>query len=248
MLLFAGLGNPGARYASNRHNVGFMAADAIHRRHSFSPWSKKFHAEIAEGRLGDEKILLLKPQTMMNLSGHSIGEAMRFLKLAPDQVVVFYDELDLAPGRFRMKVGGGTAGHNGIRSIVAQADANVRRARVGIGHPGVKELVHIHVLSDFAKAEESAWVEPLIEACAKALPFLAAGEDERYQTEVMRLAPAISVTQCHVTCSNIHCRTSQPRTRASRNSRRSVDERGVLVATWCLRILRASRRSGSGRH
>ena len=151
MLLFAGLGNPGARHASNRHNVGFMAADAIHRRHSFSPWSKKFHAEIAEGRLGDEKILLIKPQTFMNLSGQAVGEALRFYKIDLGDLVVFYDELDLAPGKVRVKTGGGAGGHNGIRSIDGHCGQDYRRVRIGIGHPGIKEMVSPHVLSDFSQ-------------------------------------------------------------------------------------------------
>ncbi len=193
MLLLVGLGNPGAKYARNRHNVGFMALDAIADRHGFGPRRAKFQGEIAEGVIdtpdGRVKALALWPQTFMNDSGRAVGEAARFFKIAPGDVVVFYDELDLAPGRFRMKTGGGHAGHNGVRSIIAQFDREVRRARIGIGHPGDKALVYGHVLSDFAKAEE-AWVEALCDACARAAPFLAAGDDERYQAEVMRLAPA----------------------------------------------------------
>ncbi|MEZ5938125.1 MAG: aminoacyl-tRNA hydrolase [Hyphomonadaceae bacterium] len=194
MLLIAGLGNPGPGYAGHRHNIGFQAIDRMAERFGFGPWRRKFQGELAEGRIplpdgGQEKTLLLKPQTFMNNSGHSIGEAMRFHKLAPEHVVVFYDELDLAPGRLRMKVGGGAAGHNGIRSIIAQADPGVRRARMGIGHPGHKDRVHGYVLSDFAKADQD-WLGRLLDACAEALPFLAAGDDDRYQAEVMRLAPA----------------------------------------------------------
>ncbi len=136
MLLLAGLGNPGAKYANNRHNVGFMAVDAIARRHSFSPWSRKFQAEIAEGRLGGEKALLLKPQTFMNLSGQAVGEALRFYKLDPSAVTVLYDEIDLAPGKIRVKIGGGAGGHNGIRSIDQHIGQNYRRVRIGVGHPG----------------------------------------------------------------------------------------------------------------
>jgi peptidyl-tRNA hydrolase, PTH1 family len=194
MLLIAGLGNPGAKYAGHRHNIGFRVAERIAARYAFGPWRSRFHAEASEGSVtlpdgAKEKVLLLKPQTFMNESGRSIGEAMKFHKLTPAQVVVFYDELDLAPGRFRMKTGGGAAGHNGIRSIIAQADADVRRARMGIGHPGHKDKVHGYVLSDFAK-NDAEWVNALVDACAEALPFLAAGDDERYQTEVMRLAPS----------------------------------------------------------
>jgi peptidyl-tRNA hydrolase, PTH1 family len=194
MLLIAGLGNPGPAYAGHRHNIGFMAVDRIAERHGFGPWRSKFQGVVAEGRLptpdgGSVKAQLLKPQTYMNNSGHSIGEAMRFHKLSSGQVVVFYDELDLAPGRLRMKKGGGAAGHNGIRSIIAQANPDVRRARLGIGHPGDKSLVHGYVLSNFAKADLD-WVEALLTACADAVPCLAAGDDDRYQAEVMRLAPA----------------------------------------------------------
>jgi PTH1 family peptidyl-tRNA hydrolase len=194
MLLIVGLGNPGAKYAGHRHNIGFRVVDRIAARYGFGPWRTRFQGEVAEGTIAaadgsKARILLLKPQTMMNNSGYSVGEAMRFHKLAPTDVVVFYDEIDLAPGRFRMKTGGGAAGHNGIRSIVAQADAGVRRARMGVGHPGDKSLVYAHVLSDFAKADE-AWVNALTDACVEALPLLVAGQDARYQTEVMRLAPA----------------------------------------------------------
>lgn len=193
MLILAGLGNPGAKYAGNRHNIGFMAADAIASRWRFGPERARFQSLAAEGSIdtpaGPVKALLLKPQTYMNESGRAVDEAMRFFKLKPADVVVFYDEIDMAPGRFRMKTGGGAAGHNGIRSIISLVGADFRRARMGVGHPGDKELVHGHVLSDFAKSEKS-WLEPLINACADELPLLVAGEDEKYQNEVMRLAPA----------------------------------------------------------
>ncbi|MBI1251245.1 MAG: aminoacyl-tRNA hydrolase [Alphaproteobacteria bacterium] len=190
MLLLAGLGNPGPKYAGNRHNIGFMAIDAITRRHGFGPWRKKFQGEIAEGAIDGVRCLALKPQTFMNESGRSVGEAARFHKIAPLGVVAFYDEIDLAPGRFRMKTGGGAAGHNGIRSIIASpVGEGFRRARLGVGHPGHKDQVHGYVLSDFAKAD-AGWVDKLIEAVAAAAPFLARGEDDKYQAEVMRLAPA----------------------------------------------------------
>lgn len=190
MLLLAGLGNPGPKYAGNRHNIGFMAVEAIAERHGLGPWRKRFQGEAAEGSIAGVKVLALKPQTFMNESGRSVGEAASFFKLTPAQVVVFYDELDLAPGRFRMKTGGGAAGHNGIRSIAASPIGDAfRRARLGIGHPGDKAKVLGHVLGDFAKADE-AWVKALLDACAAAAPLLAAGEDEKYQAEVMRLAPA----------------------------------------------------------
>jgi PTH1 family peptidyl-tRNA hydrolase len=167
-----------------------MAVDAIARAHGFGPWKKKFQGELSEGHIDGVRTLLLKPQTFMNESGRAVGEAANFHKLGPHQVVVFYDEIDLAPGRFRMKTGGGAAGHNGIRSIIASSvGEGFRRARMGVGHPGQKELVHHYVLSDFYKTE-TEWVQKLLDACARAASFLAKGEDEKYQGEVMRLAPA----------------------------------------------------------
>jgi len=193
MLILAGLGNPGARYAGNRHNIGFMAADAIASRWRFGSPRARFQSITAEGAIdtpqGAVRALLLKPQTWMNESGRAIGEAAKFFKVEPKNVVVFYDEIDMAPGRFRMKTGGGAAGHNGIRSTIAAIGPDFRRARLGVGHPGHKDLVHGYVLNDFAKAEQP-WVKALLEACADALPFLAAGDDERYQAEVLRLAPS----------------------------------------------------------
>lgn len=190
MLLLVGLGNPGAKYAGNRHNIGFMAVEEIARAHGFGPWKKKFQGEVSEGHIGGVRALALKPQTFMNESGRAVGEAAGFHKIAPTSVVVFYDEIDLAPGRFRMKTGGGAAGHNGIRSIIASpVGEGFRRARLGVGHPGVKELVHGYVLSDFHKAD-AAWVRDLLDAIAKAAPLLAQGEDGKFQGEIMRLAPA----------------------------------------------------------
>lgn len=193
MLLIAGLGNPGPSYAKNRHNVGFMAVDEIARRWGFSAARSRFQSQAAEGTIdtphGPVRALILKPQTYYNESGRAVGEAMKFFKLKPADVVVFYDEIDMAPGRFRMKTGGGAAGNNGIRSVTSQIGPDFRRARIGTGHPGNKALVHGHVLSDFHKAELK-WLEPLLQACADALPLLAVGEDEKYQAEVMRLAPA----------------------------------------------------------
>jgi peptidyl-tRNA hydrolase, PTH1 family len=190
MLLFAGLGNPGAQYASNRHNVGFMAADAIARRHDFSPWSKKFQGLIAEGTIGGEKILLIKPQTFMNLSGQAIGEALRFYKLAPSVLTVFYDELDLVAGKVRAKIAGGTGGHNGIKSIDAHIGKEYRRVRIGIGHPGVKELVHGHVLGDFAKAD-AGWLEPLLESIADSAGYLVKNDDNGFMNRVSLAVQAI---------------------------------------------------------
>lgn len=190
MLLIVGLGNPGAKYAGNRHNIGFMAADALAAGYKFGPWKKKFRGEICEGQIGGVRTLILKPQTYYNDSGHSVAEAARFYKIPPKQIVVFYDEIDLAPGRFRMKTGGGAAGNNGVRSMIAWLDDDTfRRARMGTGHPGDKDKVMGHVLSDFHKAEHS-WRDALLEAIVKSAPLLAQGEDEKFQGEVMRLAPA----------------------------------------------------------
>ena len=193
MLIIVGQGNPGAKYAHNRHNIGFLALKAIAARWKFAPERSKFHSLIAEGAIdtpgGPVKALLLKPQTFYNETGRAVSEAMKFYKAAPADVVVFYDEIDLAPGRFRMKTGGGAAGNNGVRSITAHIGPDFRRARMGTGHPGHKEKVMGHVLSDFHKVDQ-AWVNALCNACAEALPLLAMGEDEKYQTEVMRLAPA----------------------------------------------------------
>jgi PTH1 family peptidyl-tRNA hydrolase len=183
MFLIAGLGNPGGKYQGNRHNIGFMAVDAIYRRHSFSPWSKKFKAEIAEGELGGQKVLLLKPQTFMNLSGEAVGEAMRFYKLKPADLAVIYDELDLAAGKARLKIGGGHGGHNGIKSIDAHCGKEYRRLRLGIGHPGAKELVHNHVLGDFAKADQ-AWLEPLLDTLADHADMLVRGEDSQLMNKI----------------------------------------------------------------
>jgi PTH1 family peptidyl-tRNA hydrolase len=189
MLIIAGLGNPGTKYEKNRHNIGFMAVDEVARRWRFGAERAKFQSVIAEGEVEGTKVLLLKPQTFMNNSGHAVGEAARFYKVTPDRVIVFHDEIDLAPGRFRMKTGGGAAGQNGVRSLISQLGPDFRRARMGVGHPGRPELVHAHVLSDFHKAEQQ-WLEALLNACADALPFSVRGEDERYQAEVLRLAPA----------------------------------------------------------
>ncbi|MEM9045586.1 MAG: aminoacyl-tRNA hydrolase [Pseudomonadota bacterium] len=181
MQLFVGLGNPGTKYARNRHNIGWMALDEIAR--GFGAWRAKFQGEISEGRLGAEKILLLKPHTFMNLSGQSVGEAMRFYKLAPSDVVVFHDELDLAPGKCRVKTGGGHAGHNGLRSIHSHIGSDYIRIRMGIGHPGDKSQVSGYVLHDFAKADD-AWLDPLIQGIGDGAPKLAAGDHAGFQNAV----------------------------------------------------------------
>ncbi len=183
MLLFVGLGNPGARYAGNRHNIGFMAVDAIAKRHGFPPWRRRFQGVASEGTLGGERVLLLLPGTFMNESGRAVEEAAHFYKIGLDGIVVFHDELDLPPGKLRIKTGGGVAGHNGLRSISAHLGNEYRRARIGIGHPGVKELVHSYVLSDFAKSEQG-WVDTMCEAVADNAALLAKGPDSSFQNKV----------------------------------------------------------------
>lgn len=183
MLLLVGLGNPGPRYARNRHNIGFMVLDEIVRRHGFGPWRARFQGQAAEGRIGDARVLALKPETYMNESGRAVGEALRFFKLAPDQVLVLHDEIDLAPGKVRVKTGGGAGGHNGIRSIDNHIGREYRRVRLGVGHPGDKERVHGHVLQDFAKAE-MPWVEKLIDCVAAEIPLLVAGDDAAFMSRV----------------------------------------------------------------
>ena len=183
MRLFVGLGNPGSRYAKNRHNVGFLAVDAIARAHNAGPWRRRFQGETAEAGIDGERVLLLKPQTYMNESGRAVAEAQRFFKIELRDVIVFHDELDLPPAKLRVKIGGGNAGHNGLRSITAHCGNDYRRVRVGIGHPGDKALVHPYVLSDFAKAEE-AWVDDLCRACADHAALLAKGDDAGFQNKV----------------------------------------------------------------
>jgi peptidyl-tRNA hydrolase, PTH1 family len=184
MQLLVGLGNPGAQYALHRHNIGFMAADAIAEVHRFDPWRVRFQGLAAEGRIGGIKLLLLKPMTWMNESGRSVGEAMRFYKLTPADVTVFYDELDLAPGKVRVKVGGGTAGHNGIRSTVAHIGEEFRRVRLGIGHPGHKDRVTGHVLGNFARAELDGWAPDVLGAVAAEVEWLLKGDDARFMNDV----------------------------------------------------------------
>lgn len=190
MKLFAGLGNPGAKYRANRHNIGFMAVDAIAGAHGFSPWRTKFQGEVSEGRLGSEKAVLLKPMTFMNLSGQSVVEALHFFKLDPVDLVVFHDELDLAPGKLRCKQGGGHAGHNGLRSIHAHIGPDYARVRLGIGHPGHKDRVAPYVLSDFAKADHN-WLDEMMRGIADGASALAAGDAARFSNAVaLRMAPS----------------------------------------------------------
>ena len=184
MRLAVGLGNPGAEYARQRHNVGFMAADAIAMRHRLGPWRRKFRGEVAEGELAGVRVLLLKPLTYMNESGRAVAEAARFYKIAPSDIVVLHDELDLAPGKVRVKLGGGVAGHNGLRSIAAALGTpDFWRVRIGIGHPGDKERVLSHVLGEFHKAE-LPWLAELLTALADAFELLIAGDDARFMNKV----------------------------------------------------------------
>ncbi|KYO57788.1 MAG: aminoacyl-tRNA hydrolase [Tistrella sp.] len=183
MWLLVGLGNPGPEYAGNRHNIGFMAVDEIVRRHGFSPWRRKFQGEISEGRIGPERAIALKPLTYMNESGRSVAEAARFHKIEPGRIVVFHDELDLAPSKMRVKTGGGHAGHNGLRDITRHMGADFVRVRLGIGHPGDKARVHGWVLGDFARAEQD-WLRDLTDAVAVHLPLLLAGRESDYMSKV----------------------------------------------------------------
>ncbi len=189
MQLFVGLGNPGGKYAANRHNIGFMALDRIADDHGFSPWKSKFQAQLCEGRLGSEKVMLLKPETFMNLSGQAVGEAMRFFKLTSEDVTVFHDELDLAPSKCRVKMGGGHAGHNGLRSIHQHIGPDYQRVRLGVGHPGRKELVAAYVLHDFHKADQD-WLDDLLRGISDGAAALAAGDPGKFQNAVaLRVNP-----------------------------------------------------------
>ena len=183
MLLFVGLGNPGRQYARNRHNIGFMAVERIAREHDFAPFRSRFQGRVSEGRIGTEHAILLMPETYMNESGRAVQEAVRFYKIGLDGIVVLHDELDLAPGKCRIKIGGGAAGHNGLRSIDAHVGQNYKRIRLGIGHPGDKALVHAYVLNDFGKSEEG-WVDCLCDAVARNAALVAKGDDAGFQNKV----------------------------------------------------------------
>ncbi|MCB1406569.1 MAG: aminoacyl-tRNA hydrolase [Rhodobacteraceae bacterium] len=190
MKLIVGLGNPGAKYAQNRHNIGFMVLDRLAEDHGFAPWKPRFQGLVSDGRLGGERVTLLKPQTFMNLSGQAVGEAMRYLKLEAADVIVLHDELDLAPGKLRLKQGGGHAGHNGLRSMIQHIGDGFARVRLGIGHPGHKDAVAGYVLHDFAKADGD-WLDDLLRGISDGAAFLAAGEGARFQNAVaQRMAPA----------------------------------------------------------
>lgn len=183
MLLVVGLGNPGSEYAGTRHNIGFMAVDTLVRRHNFSPWKSRFGGEVAEGTIAGEKVVALKPSTFMNLSGQAVGTALRYLKITMGHLLVFHDELDLPPGKVRVKTGGGAGGHNGLKSIDAHVGRDYRRVRLGIGHPGDKNLVTGYVLGPFAKADKD-WLAPLLDDVADAFPLLIAGNDAEFMNKV----------------------------------------------------------------
>ena len=183
MLLIVGLGNPGAEYKNHRHNVGFMAVDAIARANGFSSWSRKFQGEVSEGKFGTDKVLLLKPLTFMNVSGQSVAAVANFYKLIEADIIVVHDELDLDPGRCKVKTGGGNGGHNGLKSIDAHIGKEYKRLRIGIGHPGHKDRVNPYVLGDFTKADIE-WLEPLLDAIAKAAPDIAVGDGASFMNKV----------------------------------------------------------------
>jgi PTH1 family peptidyl-tRNA hydrolase len=183
MLLLVGLGNPGARYVGNRHNIGFMTLEAIAKRHGIGPWRRRFQGVACEGPIAGDRVLLLLPGTFMNESGRAVAEAAQFYKLAAPDITVFHDEIELPPGKVRVKVGGGIAGHNGLRSITAHVGNDYRRVRIGVGHPGAKDLVEHYVLSDFAKSERG-WVEALIDILADHVELLVRGQDASFQNKV----------------------------------------------------------------
>ncbi|HGG05999.1 MAG TPA: aminoacyl-tRNA hydrolase [Aliiroseovarius sp.] len=218
MILFTGLGNPGAKYAQNRHNIGFMAVDRIATDHGFSPWRSKFQGQISEGRLGPQKVLLLKPGTFMNLSGQAVGEAMRFYKLTPEDITVFHDELDLAPGKVRVKQGGGHAGHNGLRSLHAHIGPDYRRVRLGIGHPGHKDRVSGFVLSDFPKADQD-WLEDVLWGLSDGAAKLAEGDAAGFLNAIgLRMKPPRKVGNLPTTP------TSKPPSEPQKDSRSALQK------------------------
>jgi peptidyl-tRNA hydrolase, PTH1 family len=186
MRLLVGLGNPGARYAGNRHNLGFMALEAIARRWGVSGFRSRFKGELADGAIGGERRLLLKPQTFMNDSGESVAETARFFKIASSEIAVIHDEIDLRPGKLRVKHGGGNAGHNGLRSIDALIGPDYWRVRIGIGHPGVKELVQPYVLQNLPEGDMRLWVRPLLAAIAETIPLFLSDQPDAFMSEVAR--------------------------------------------------------------
>ncbi|KMK66038.1 aminoacyl-tRNA hydrolase [Puniceibacterium sp. IMCC21224] len=223
MKIFVGLGNPGSQHSANRHNIGFMAVDRIADAHGFQPWKARFQGHVAEGRLGGDKVLLLKPATFMNLSGQAVGEAMRFYKLEPGDVTVFHDELDLAPGKVRVKVGGGHAGHNGLRSIHGHIGEAYRRVRLGIGHPGRKELVAGYVLHDFAKADQD-WLDDVLRGLTDGSEALAADDAAGFLNAVgLRVSPPRSGGG-----TKVQAKTDQPLPVSSQTSEPAPEPRSPL--------------------
>ena len=225
MQLWVGLGNPGAKYAANRHNIGWMALDRIAADHGFGPWRAKFQGSLCEGSLGGQKVILLKPETFMNLSGQSVGEAARFFKLTPAEITVFHDELDLAPGKARVKSGGGHAGHNGLRSIHAHIGEAYGRVRLGIGHPGHKDRVAAYVLSDFAKAEQD-WLDDLLRGLSDGAPELAKGDSAKFLNGVaLRTAPPRSSKSADTTAA---AATREPVKKAELDPQNATEARSTL--------------------
>jgi PTH1 family peptidyl-tRNA hydrolase len=223
MKLLVGLGNPGSQYAGNRHNIGFMALDAIARAHGITPFRSKHAGAIAEGNIGGEKVILLKPQTYMNRSGDSVQQVAQFYKIAPADIIVFYDELDLAPGKIRVKTGGGNGGHNGLRSIDPQIGTGYKRVRIGIGHPG-KEFVTHHVLGDFAKSDRD-WVEPLLDAIGQHAGLLLKGDDSGFMNKLALLAQTDAPETRPAPRGQSHIRQARPQKPAAK-----LPETGPMAA------------------
>lgn len=229
MKLFVGLGNPGTKYAQHRHNVGFMAIDKIADRHGADNWRRRFQSETADVRIGGERVLLLKPTTYMNESGQSVGEACRFLKIPDSDVYVFHDEIDLAPGKLKVKTGGGNAGHNGLRSISAHIGNEYPRVRIGVGHPGVKDAVAHYVLHDFHKVEYD-WLDPMLDAMAEAAPFLAKGDTSRFLSQVAQALRAQEKAQEEAPEPAPAKKPAPPRARASHPAGERANKRAGALA------------------
>jgi PTH1 family peptidyl-tRNA hydrolase len=237
MKLIVGLGNPGKTYARHRHNVGFMALERIAERHGLGPWRKRYHGLVAEGLIGGRRVMLLMPQTYMNDSGQAVGEAQRYLKIPERDIYVLHDEIDLSPGKLKVKAGGGNAGHNGLRSISAHVGNDYARVRIGVGHPGHKDAVIDYVLHDFSKADQ-AWLEPMLDAIAEAAGRLAAGDDERFLTDVarrlqgapgMRKAPAMGSLAPGADAGPPEAAAQQPAVAAKPAAARAQAQRGGLA-------------------
>ncbi|WP_417428231.1 aminoacyl-tRNA hydrolase [Kiloniella sp.] len=240
MLLFVGLGNPGQKYENNRHNIGFMAVDDIVHRHNFSPWRSRFQGKTSDGRIGTEKVLILKPETYMNESGRAVGEAIRFFKINPEDVFVFYDELDLAPGKLRIKKAGGSGGHNGIKSIDAHIGKEYWRLRMGIGHPGHKERVTGHVLGDFSKTDQD-WLSKEIDAISRHIDLLVKGDSPGFMSKVAqditppksKKIPAQKASSASTTRDQNTLKTAKPETsKADSDIKNSNDGWQSTLANW----------------